>query len=234
MSKALAIESNKMDHNDAELDRQAAAAFGERIRVRAAELGLNPADLVRITGIKKQSMTGYWAGKRLCGSDRLFTLSDALHVSARWLVDGVGSRSGDLIDAADAEWVSLPRFDLRQLTDTGKGEPVESVPFRRDWLSRRLLISSGLWLTELPSDYEALDLAEGDAVICSDIAPGTRPEDKWVCVFRGPGGPFVGTYRSRRGEAFAGDDDVISGVELAPLGDIFAIARIHARLLAKL
>ncbi len=180
-------------------------------------------------------MTGYWGGKRLCGSDKLFALSDALRVDARWLVDGVGVQArGGLIDAADADWVNLPRYDLRQLTDTGKGEPVESVPFRRDWLSNKLLTSSGLWLTELPSDYEALDLSEGDAVICSDIAAGMRPQENWVCIFRSVGGPFVAVYRNRRLDGLGGEGAVIGPVDLPPTGEIYAIARVHARLLAKL
>ncbi len=229
MPKALAIESNELDHKDGELDRQAAAAFGERIRARAEELGLSPADLVRLTGIKKQSMTGYWAGKRLCGSDKLFALSDALRVSARWLIEGVDVRpSGHLMDAAEADWVNVPRYDLRQLTDTDKGDPIETIPFRRDLLYRRLSVTKDVWLTELPSSNSDLGLREGDLVFCTDIAKGDGPYDGWTCIWRGVAAPFVASYSS-----FVERPGAVTGADVHR-EQLAAVARVRAVLLAEI
>jgi len=240
MAKSLAVESNKMDHKDGELDRQAPDAFGRRIRERAAELGLESAEIGRLAGIKKQSMAGYWHGERFCGSERLFSLADALKVSARWLVEGIGPMADPVVDADDAAWVNIPQYDLRLITDSSKGNRIETIPIRRDWLNRRLMRATDLWLTELPSDYDAIGLAEGDVVICSDIVAGSGagPEEGWVCLFRGQGGPFVARYSNRPaperlaaaeqlGEAFITAAD-LQGGEVQP------IARIHARMLAKL
>ncbi|WEK00633.1 MAG: hypothetical protein P0Y59_02765 [Candidatus Sphingomonas phytovorans] len=224
MANALVSESNELDHKDGALDSQAAEAFGARIRARADELGLTASDLVRVTGIKKQSMTGYWAGKRLCGSDKLFALSDALRVSARWLIEGVDVRSGGLlVDAAEADWVNVPRYDLRQLTDTGKGEPVEVIPFRRDLLYRRLSVTKDIWLTELPGSNYDLGLKEGDLVFCSDMAKGDGPYDGWTCIWRGTAAPFVASYSSlaERPGGITGAD--VHREQLAAVGRVRAV-----------
>lgn len=218
-----------LDHKAGELDGQAPRAFGERIRERAAELGLQMVQLGREAGIGKQSMAGYWNGERLCGSDRLFALSDALRVNARWLVSGVGPRTGgDLASVEDSDFVRLPRFDLREFTDTDKGPRVETVPVRKDWLYRRILTTANLWLTELPADNDPLGLQEGDIVICSDVrAEGVQ--DNWVCIFRASTGLFVAKYHlMSTGEAGT----------IGPAGivndDVHPIARIHARMIARI
>lgn len=224
-----------MDHTAKEMDRQAARAFGERLRARAQEIGLSQIEVGRLAGIKKQSMTGYWNGDRVCGSDRLFALSDALRANARWLVSGEGPKvGGDLVDVESSDWVMLPRYDLKTLTEAGKGDAVEAVPYRRDWLNHRLLTSAGLWITELPSDYEALGLEEGDAIICSDI-DANGPAEKWVCIFKGSAGPFVARYSNRglAGEMDSPDAMFVTAVDLHGK-EVFAVARIRARMLAKL
>ncbi|MDF7777345.1 helix-turn-helix domain-containing protein [Sphingomonas sp. AOB5] len=166
--------------------------------------------------------------------DVAIRLARALNVDLEWLLTGVmrGDRSTYQQDADDESWVHLPRYDLRQLTETSKGLAVERVPIRRDWLNRRLHVSSGLWLTEVPSDYEAIGLLEGDAVICSDIVRGDGPQENWICIFLGLAGPYVGRFSNRRPAETMGDT-VVSAVELGS-GEVHPIARIHARLLAKL
>lgn len=199
-------------------------------RLEEALAGRDMAWLHRKTGIPTSTLWEYGRGK-FPKADKAVDIAEALGTTVEWLFGQREARPNALVSVDNADWVSLPRFDLRQLSDSGKGDPVEAVPFRRDWLNRRLLTSSGLWLTELPSDYDALDLAEGDAVICSDIVAGAGPEEKWICIFRGAGAPFVGVYRSRPSLNLA--DEIITPADLAT-GEIFAVARIHARLLAKL
>jgi transcriptional regulator with XRE-family HTH domain len=170
MSEPLAHESNNVDHKDGISDRQA-AAFGARLRKRAHDLDLTATELGKKAGIKKQTMTGYWTGERLCGSDKLFALADALDLDPRWLIEGVHSPQRQLVEAGAAEWVSLPRYDLSRFTIEGKPEPLDSMPVRRDWLNRLLLVSTDLWLTEMPSDALP-DLArQGDTIICRDVEP---------------------------------------------------------------
>ena len=173
-----------MDHTNEELDRQAPKAFGGRIRTRAAEIGLGMAELGRLAGVKKQSMSGYWNGERLCGSDKLFTLSDALRVNARWLISGEGAKTGgDLMAVEDADWVHVDEFDIRELTDVDRGPVVSTTPFRKDWLNRTIGQSSGIWLARLPADLPRYDLREGELVFVRDVQDG-EAQDGAIYIVR--------------------------------------------------
>lgn len=219
-----------LDDKATKLDSQAAAAFGKRIRDRAHELNLTASDIGRLARIPKQSMTGYWTGARLCGSDRLFPLSDVLRVNARWLASGGGPRSGgagELVDAADADFVGLPRYDLGQISDDAKANRVETVPIRRDWLFRKLYDTTGLWLAEAPASNFVLGIAEGDVVICSDVG-NEPPRENQVYIWRGPAGQLVAQY-SILGRGT--DAAIVSPSDIAE-GDLRPIARIRLRLLA--
>lgn len=204
-------------------------------RIKHALAGRDAAWLSRETGISTSTLSDVIAKGKMPRADRAIKIARALASSVEWLFGGIAESRPSLIEASSADWVDLPRFDLRDLTEAGKGAPVEAVPFRRDWLNRRILTSVGLWITELPSDYDSLDLAEGDAVICSDIAAGAGPQENWVCIFRSSAGPFVARYRHRDvAELVAGEGDVIVSAAQLHRGELFPIARIHARLLARL
>jgi len=149
------------------------------------------AELGRLAGIKKQSMSGYWNGERLCGSDKLFALSDALRCNARWLISGDGSKTGgDLVAVEDVDWEQVPLFDLRNVTDTGKGEPISWTPFRKDWLRNTLGTAFDLYLVELLSGYRSRvkdsDLYEGDLVFVREITMGELA-DGHVVIWRRDG-----------------------------------------------
>lgn len=146
------------------------------------------ADIGRLSGIKKQSMSGYWNGDRLCGSDKLFALSDTLGVNARWLISGFGPKTGaDLVAVEDADWEQVPQFDLLNITDTGKGEPISWTPFRKDVLNRALGTSFDLYLVKLLSDYQSRngdrDLHEGNIVFVREITMGEL-QDGHVVIWR--------------------------------------------------
>lgn len=199
-----------MDHTNEELDGQAPSAFGERLRMRAAEVGLGMSELGRLAGIKKQSMSGYWNGERLCGSDKLFSLSDALSANARWLISGTGPKTGggDLVAVEDADWEDVPFFDLRNISDTGKGEPQSWTPFRKDWLNRTLGTSFDLYLVRLLSDYRSRlgdrDLQEGDLVFVREITPAELIDGQ-VVIWRREGGLKVARYSLQQRDREEGD-----------------------------
>lgn len=117
-------------------------------------------------------MARYWEGDRLPPADTLIALCDLLHVSPAWLIRGGAREARTLVDAVDADWVDIAEYDLRELTDEGRGPVVSTTPFRKDWLFRTLNQSSGLWLARLPADLPRYDLREGDMVFCRDVEPG--------------------------------------------------------------
>lgn len=152
----------------------------------------------------------------------------ALGVTVDWLLTGDDATMSPVAAVEDVAFVRLPRFDLAELTDESKGARVETVPVRRDWLYRRVLTTTNLWLTELPADNEPLGLQEGDVVICSDI--GTQQiQDNWVCIFRAETGIFVAKYHLVGNVAETG---TIGAAALAA-EDVRPIARIHARMFAR-
>lgn len=235
MSKASVVGSNKMDHKSDISDSQAPAAFGARLRARAAEIDKDQAEIARLAGIKKQSMSGYWNGERLCGSDKLFALSDVLRVNARWLISGEGTKTGgDLLSVEDADWEQVPFFDLRNVTDTGKGDPQSWTPFRKDWLNRTLGTSFDLYLVRLLSDYESRnsdrDLSEGDLVFVREITPAELQIGN-IVIWRRDGTLSVARYSMRRRDREEGDliyPDEVSDDQFVP------ICRIYGKFLQRL
>ncbi len=181
MSKAQAVESNNVDHASTELDSQAAIEFAERLRARAKERAKNSSEIARAAGIKRGAMTGYWNGERVPPATKLFAIADFLDIDARFLT--LGEQKTGLVDATDADWIEVPEYDLRGITDETLGPPLVTAPIRRDWLYSIVRASTGLWLTRLGSDYSPAGLNEGDLVLCrssrrEDLAEGH------VCLWR--------------------------------------------------
>lgn len=95
-------------------------------------------------------------------------IAEALDTTVEFLLRGTRNRPvPDLIMVDEAEWLSLPRYDLALFTPEGKPEPIETVPIRRPWLRGFDTPSTGLWLTTLPSSIPGV-ANEGDTIVCRD------------------------------------------------------------------
>jgi transcriptional regulator with XRE-family HTH domain len=170
----MANSSHKRDIDDALTDSQGAASddlqkkSGFADRLREAMGPLSPSKVARQCGFSKQTMAGYMAGS-MPSADRALALADALDVPLRWLVSGVTEARGHgLIAADEADWVKVPRYRLSEFTETGKPEPVETIPLRKDWLNRKARTASKLWITELPATALEGVGDEGDDILCRD------------------------------------------------------------------
>lgn len=197
-------------------------------RIIAASGHRTLAWLARETGLA-ESTIGDAIKRGIAKTDMAVKIAHALGVSVDWLLTGETAAVSPavVVSADEADFVRLPRFGLAQLSDQGKGARVETVPVRKDWLYRRILTTSNLWLTELPADNEPLGLQEGDVVICSDVrAEGVQ--DNWVCLFRAATGLFVAKYHLMA----TGEAGTIGPSGLAD-DDVRPIARIHARMIAR-
>lgn len=130
--------------------------------------GLPAATLARNAGLRPQMINKYLTGV-MPGADKAIRLAHALDVPVEWLITGATpARPSRLIAADEADWVMVPHYRLGEFTETGKPEPIETVPLRKDWLNRNARASSGLWLTELPpTQIEGLG-EEGDTILCRD------------------------------------------------------------------
>ena len=201
--------------------------MARRIRERAERLGITPMILADDIHVKRSSMSNYWSGKRPYPLEAIPRLARRLSTNVDAILTGHDPAAGAVVSVDEAAFVVLPKYDLATLAGATKGETIETVPIRRDWLARRVVGATGLWLTELPADNQALGFTEGDVVICSDIGGGVV-QDGWVCIFKSDGlGLFVARYAFREG----GEGDVTP--TFVAMNEVMPIARIHARLLAR-
>jgi hypothetical protein len=139
-------------------------------------------------------MTNYWPGNRPYPIEALPHLAVALSTSVEWIVTGKElSPASSILDASDADWIEVPEYDLREMTDVSLGKPIANVPIRRDWLNVTYRATSALWLTRLLSDYPAADLAEGALVICRTITVAELAEGN-VCLWRVQGKVVIGRF----------------------------------------
>lgn len=214
-------------------DGNGISGFAARYISRVEALGLNDSQVSRLTGIPTSSLSRYRKGEGVPKAEHLFPLSDHLKCDARWLVSGVETPRS-LVAVEDAEWEDVPFFDLRNVTDTGKGEPQSWTPFRKDWLNRTLGTAFDLYLVRLPSDYHSRrgdrDLAEDDLVFVREITPAELA-DGHVVIWRREGGLKVARYSLRPRERV--EEDVISPDEVSD-DQFVPICRIYGKFLQRI
>ncbi|NML88383.1 helix-turn-helix transcriptional regulator [Sphingobium sp. TB-6] len=199
MSASPSVVSTNVDSNATNMDHQGGFVekMAERVRERAKELNLNVSSFGAAAGIKPSALSNYWSGKRPFPTEHLSQMAEVLRTNVDYLLTGKRAVSTAVADVADAEWEMVPFFDLRELTDTGKGEPISRTPFRKDWLNRTLGTASDLYLVRLLSDYESRrgdkDLREGDLVFCRECDPSDLA-DGYIVLWRREQGLKVARY----------------------------------------
>lgn len=182
--------------------------MAERVRERAKSLNYNASSFGSAVGIKPSVIANYWTGKRPFPAEALPRMSEVLNTSVDYILSGRRQQSIALADAEDAEWEQVPLFDLRNVTDTGKGEPQSWTPFRKDWLNRALGTAFDLYLVRLLSDYRSRlgdrDMHEGDLVFVREITP-FELADGHVVIWRKEGGLKIARYSLQQRDREEGD-----------------------------
>lgn len=175
--------------------------------------------------------------KGISKADNAVKIAAALGVTVDHLLTGGPADrivASPVADATDAEWEEVPLFDLRNVTDTGKGDPQSWTPFRKDWLNRTLGTSFDLYLVRLLSDYRSRDgnrdLQEGDLVFVREITPAELADGN-IVIWRREGGIAVARYSLMRRNADEGD--VIYPEEVAD-DQFVPICRIYGKFLQRL
>lgn len=114
-------------------------------------------------------------------ADTAIKIAQALEVTTEFLFSGENASGANPLMAADqADWVMVPRYRLGDFTETGKPEPIETIPIRKDWLNQTARVASKLWLTDLPSTVDAIG-EEGDPILCRDAE--TYYQEGWYLYF---------------------------------------------------
>lgn len=215
-------------------DLEGGNSFGARLDHAMQAKGWKNSDLSRASEVPAKRISDYLRTGKVASAEYLFPMAEALGVSAEWLALGkINRQSSPLVDADEADFVSVPFFDLREISDTGKGPPHEWTPFRKDWLMRALGSTVDLYLVRLLSDYRSRngdrDLNEGDLVFCKEIAP-VELADGHICIFRRDQGLKVARYSLRAREMV--DEDVITSEEVSD-DQFVPVARILGKYLQR-
>ncbi len=143
------------------------SSWGERIVERLA--GRPVAWLAREAQIGPRTLAEI-ISKATPNAEFAVRIAQALGVTVEWLITGKEAKPrGSLRSADDAEWVSLPYYELAGFTEEGKPEPSETISIRRDWLYAHARRSKRLFLTDLPfSIHKDLGPA-GTTILCEDL-----------------------------------------------------------------
>jgi transcriptional regulator with XRE-family HTH domain len=150
------------------------------LRIDALLHGRSQAWLAREADISTGTLSEIMKGQ-MPGADKAIKLAQALDVTVEYLFSGEnGSGANPLMAADQADWVMVPRYRLAEFTETGKPEPIETIPIRKDWLNQTARVASNLWLTDLPSTVEAIG-EEGDPILCRDAE--THYQEGWYLYF---------------------------------------------------
>lgn len=230
------LKSSIADNKTTFADYQALESgnsFKDRLLQAVTEKGWKSVDLARESGVPGKRISDYLKGPKVPSAEYLFPIADALGVSAEWLALGrIANRAGlGLLSVDDAEWVWVPRFDLREIRDEGKAPAVDTTPFRKDWLTSTLGTAAELWLAAMLTEYEPRGLAEGDLVFCREIEPVELLHGH-LCFFRLGQGIIVGRYALRPDPSMvkAGDNLVAPEDIGTDEGKFIPIARILGKL----
>lgn len=153
-------------------------------------------------------------------------IAEALEVSLDWLLRGPPPSgglepvdSGVLRPADRSDWVTVPEYDLHDITDEGLGAATSRTNIRKDWLYTTFRASSDLWLTRLLSDYPPAQLSENDLVICRDITRAQLAEGN-LCLWRVAGRVVIGAFSTVPDALLAANR--ASGSDRLPGGGAFA------------
>lgn len=188
---------DKYPNGDSQRPNGKFEAFAARLRSAATKLSFNQSALAKELGLTGGTLGRYWNGDRLPPSDTLIDLAETLGVSPAWLIRGAEVQATSLRNASDADWVNVPEFDLRTVTDTGKGEPVSNLTIRRDWLYLMLGESSNIWVARLLAPESALGMPIGAPIFCKDHPEGESPAEGQHYFFRVNGGIVLARFSFR-------------------------------------
>ncbi len=160
-------------------------------------------------GVSSSTLSDYVA-KGISRADYAVRIAAALGTTVEWLMLG-GRRTPALVEAGSADWIDVPEYNLRDMTEETLGAPATTTPIRRDWLYSTFRTSSGLWLTRLLSDYAPAGLQEDMLVICRTVGADELAEGN-ICLWRVAGRVVTGRFSVI-------PDALVAQGALAPLTD---------------
>ncbi len=206
-------KSSTADYKTANADKQdleGGFLFKDRLAIAMSEKSWTNKDLAEKSGVPAKRISDYLRTGKVPTAEYLFPLAESLDVPAEWLALNrqPKMRAAAVAAVDDVDWESVPMFDLRNVTDTGKGEPLSWTPFRKDWLKNELGTAFDLYLVELLSRYRGrLDdhhLYEGDLVFVREITMGELADGN-IVIWRRDGVLKVARFAVHQRDRDEGD-----------------------------
>jgi transcriptional regulator with XRE-family HTH domain len=175
-------------------------------RLRASLKGKTASAIAKAVGVAPSTLHKYQQGA-MPAADTAMRLARALGVEVNWLIEGEGppSRAEALEDQGV---VLLPVHDPHAFTEYGMGKPIEEIAVPRQLIGNART-TTGLWLTEMPTDALPSVAAEGQLILCR---PPEQPlQDRKVYVLLLGGRTIVRRVFVRpEGLLLKGDDEADS------------------------
>jgi phage repressor protein C with HTH and peptisase S24 domain len=146
----------------------------DRLRARARQLGIAPADLATLAGVNRSFVYDILRARSVRpNAEGLDRIAEALKVDRNWLLTGEGRVEGPLPadDLAEAEYVAIAHASARPSMGGGAEAEDDEMPggaywFRRSWIRQALGTSpSRLRLLQVEGDSMQPTLCDGDTVL---------------------------------------------------------------------
>jgi phage repressor protein C with HTH and peptisase S24 domain len=146
----------------------------DRLRARARQLGISPADLATLAGVNRSFVYDILRARSTRPSaERLDRIAEVLKVDRDWLLHGEGQVEGALPagDLAEADYVAIASASARPSMGGGAEAEDDVAPggaywFRRSWIRKALgTAPSRLRLLQVEGDSMLPTLCDGDTVL---------------------------------------------------------------------
>lgn len=163
--------------------------LADRLRARAGQLGLKPARIAEMAGLKRSFVYDILRSRSTNPArDHLSLVADVLKVDPNWLLHGTGTIDGPspFIESPDDAFVAIAHAGSRASAkggNAGAGEdsPAHAYHFRRAWIKQVLKASpSQLRIMHVEGDNMAPTLLEGDTVLVDMTRHAPNPPGIFV------------------------------------------------------
>ena len=164
--------------------------LADRLRARAAQLGLSPAHVAEMAGVNRSFVYDILRGRSTRpGIEKLAEVAAVLKVDRDWLIHGIGDVDGTppFISNPDEAFVSIAHASPRPSMGGGAvvsedhDTPGRAYHFRRSWIKGSLKASpSQLRIMHVEGDSMAPTLLSGDAVLVDMARKAPNPPGIFV------------------------------------------------------
>jgi SOS-response transcriptional repressor LexA len=161
------------------------STFGNRLRARRKQMGLEQVDLAKISGTSQSTISDIERGRNE-GSKALLSLAKALRCNPIWLQTGEGTPEGPMQNASDCTTMGLQIvavMDLSEPLKAGLGFHEVLKKAGRPMVAVRKEYGHGTFCVRVEGRAMEPDFRDGDLVV---VDPSRKPQPGDPVVARTP------------------------------------------------